>query len=75
MIWMSNPDKLRNYFSQPWLAFTEPPIEAELGTGWAEGVHPEGLGRCFTYGGFRPQGILQDGVSPATIRRGVSVGF
>ena len=41
MIWMSNPDKLRNYFNQPWLDFTSRPIEAELGSGWAEGVHPE----------------------------------
>jgi PAS domain S-box-containing protein len=47
MIWMSNPDKLRNYCNQPWLDFTGRPIEAELGNGWAEGVHPEDLGRCF----------------------------
>ena len=46
MVWMSNPDKLRNYFNQPWLNFTGRPIEAELGNGWAEGVHPEDLGRC-----------------------------
>ncbi len=46
MIWMSNPDKLRNYFNQPWLDFTSRPIDAELGNGWAEGVHPEDRGRC-----------------------------
>jgi PAS domain S-box-containing protein len=46
MIWMSNPDKLRSYFNHPWLAFTGRPIEAELGNGWAEGVHPEDLARC-----------------------------
>jgi PAS domain S-box-containing protein len=46
MIWMSSPDKLYNYFNRPWLDFTGRPIEAELGNGWAEGVHPEDLGRC-----------------------------
>ena len=43
LIWMSGPDKLRNYFNQPWLEFTGRSIEAELGTGWTEGVHAEDL--------------------------------
>jgi PAS domain S-box-containing protein len=43
LIWMSGPDKLRNYFNQPWLGFTGRSIEAELGNGWTEGVHPEDL--------------------------------
>ena len=47
LIWMSGPDKLCNYFNQPWLEFTGRPIELELGNGWAEGVHPEDLERCF----------------------------
>jgi PAS domain S-box-containing protein len=46
LIWMSGPDKLRNYFNQPWLEFTGRPIEAELGNGWAKGVHPEDLRGC-----------------------------
>jgi PAS domain S-box-containing protein len=52
MIWMSGPDKLFNYFNQPWLDFTGRPLEAELGNGWAELVHPEDFQRCLgTYQG------------------------
>lgn len=46
LIWMSGPDKLRNYFNQPWLEFTGRSIEAELGDGWTEGVHLEDLSIC-----------------------------
>jgi PAS domain S-box-containing protein len=46
LIWMSGPDKLCTYFNQPWLDFTGRPLEAELGNGWAEGVHPDDFKRC-----------------------------
>jgi PAS domain S-box-containing protein len=46
LIWMSGPDKLFNYFNQPWLEFTGRALEAELGNGWSEGVHPEDLKNC-----------------------------
>jgi PAS domain S-box-containing protein len=46
MIWMAGSDKLCNYFNQPWVEFTGRRLEAELGNGWADGVHKEDLKRC-----------------------------
>ena len=46
LIWMAGPDKLCNYFNQRWLEFTGRSIEAELGNGWTERVHPEDLKIC-----------------------------
>jgi PAS domain S-box-containing protein len=52
MIWMSSPDKSRSHFNRPWLDFTGRSPEAEFGTGWAQGVHPEDLQSCLqTYTG------------------------
>jgi PAS domain S-box-containing protein len=47
MLWMSGPDKLCTDFNRPWLEFTGRPIEAELGNGWADSVHPDDLDECF----------------------------
>jgi PAS domain S-box-containing protein len=46
LLWMSGPDNMCHYFNRPWLEFTGRSIEAELGEGWAEGVHPDDLARC-----------------------------
>jgi len=46
LIWMSGTDKLCDFFNQVWLDFTGRPLEAELGNGWADGVHPDDLEQC-----------------------------
>lgn len=46
MIWMSGPDKLRNFFNKGWLDFTGRNLEQEKGSGWAENVHPDDFELC-----------------------------
>ncbi len=46
LIWMSGPDKLCDYFNQPWLEFTGRRMEEERGNGWVTGVHAEDRQRC-----------------------------
>ena len=46
MIWISGSDKLCTFFNKRWLEFTGRPVEAELGSGWTEGVHRDDLERC-----------------------------
>jgi len=46
-IWMSGPDKVCSWFNQQWLNFTGRSMAQELNNGWAEGVHPDDVERCF----------------------------
>jgi PAS domain S-box-containing protein len=48
LIWAAGPDKLCNFFNQPWLDFTGRTLEQELGNGWVAGVHPDDLKTCMS---------------------------
>lgn len=46
LIWRSGTDMLCDYFNRTWLEFTGRTLDQERGNGWAEGVHPDDMGRC-----------------------------
>ena len=46
LTWTSDADGRRDWFNQPWLAFTGRSAQQEAGDGWAAGLHPEDRVRC-----------------------------
>jgi len=45
LVWTAGPDMACDYVNEPWLRFTGRSLEQELGSGWAEGIHPEDRSR------------------------------
>jgi PAS domain S-box-containing protein len=46
MIWMSDINRLCNFFNKGWLDFTGRTLEQEKGFGWAENIHPNDFEFC-----------------------------
>jgi len=46
MVWMSGTDAMCTFFNRTWLEFRGRPLQAELGNGWTDGVHPDDRDLC-----------------------------
>jgi len=48
MMWISDSARGCEWFNRPWLEFTGRPLEAELGEGWLDNLHPDDRDRVLT---------------------------
>jgi len=46
IMWATGLEQVCTFCNQAWLDFTGRPLEEQLGTGWAESIHPEDRARC-----------------------------
>ncbi|HUO81967.1 MAG TPA: ATP-binding protein [Gammaproteobacteria bacterium] len=46
LVWMSGTENRGTWFNRPWLEFVGRTMAQEIGTGWAENVHPEDVDKC-----------------------------
>ncbi|HIK11219.1 MAG TPA: PAS domain S-box protein [Oscillatoriaceae cyanobacterium M33_DOE_052] len=47
LIWLAGTDGRCQFLNQTWLEFTGRSLEAEIGDGWLEGIHPEDRQSCW----------------------------
>ena len=48
MIWVASVDKSCTFLNERWLEFTGRSMTEELGTGWADSIHPDDLDGCLS---------------------------
>ena len=49
LTWMSDADKRCTYVNTAWMVFTGRTLEAVIGDGWRETIHPDDLPRCLEF--------------------------